>query len=212
MGCPCADAWSMGRAEVSLEPLGVVAAIIPWNSTLGFSASKVATAIAAGSTIVLKPSEMSAIQTRLWRKRFMRRVPKGVINLFVAGATAVSCHQPDADCARGELRAGALCRPYRNDLHGINADDSPVFPGDLLVACPQSLPVFRSAGKQLGKVVAEGIDADDQPVIVAEVERPLGIAPRLAAIPTYMLVQRPDRIVLTINAEEVANRLFRAQP
>jgi PRC-barrel domain protein len=74
------------------------------------------------------------------------------------------------------------------------------------------LPVFSSDGKQLGKVVAEGIDEDDQPVIVAEVERPLGIAPRLAAIPTYMLVQRPDRIVLTINAEEVANRLFRAQP
>jgi hypothetical protein len=55
------------------------------------------------------------------------------------------------------------------------------------------LPVFSSDGKQLGKVVAEGIDEDDQPVIVAEVERPLGIAPRLAAIPTYMLVQRPDR-------------------
>jgi len=74
------------------------------------------------------------------------------------------------------------------------------------------LPVFSSDGKQLGKVVAKGIDEDDQPVIVAEVERPLGIAPRLAAIPTYMLVQRPDRIVLTITAEEVANRLFRAQP
>jgi hypothetical protein len=72
------------------------------------------------------------------------------------------------------------------------------------------LPVFSSDGKQLGKVVAEGIDEDDQPVTVAEVERPLGIAPHLAAIPTYMLVQRPDRIVLTITAEEVANRLFRA--
>jgi hypothetical protein len=74
------------------------------------------------------------------------------------------------------------------------------------------LPVFSSDGKQLGKVVAEGIDEDDQPVIVAEFERPLGIASHLAAIPTYMLVQRPDRIVLTITAEEVANRLFRAQP
>jgi hypothetical protein len=38
------------------------------------------------------------------------------------------------------------------------------------------LPVFSSDGKQLGKVVAEGIDEDDQPVIVAEVERPLEIA------------------------------------
>ena len=48
---------TIGRAEVSMEPLGVVAAIIPWNSTLGFIASKVATAIAAGSAIVVKPSE-----------------------------------------------------------------------------------------------------------------------------------------------------------
>src|SRR5580704_13408292 len=39
---------TIGRAEVSMEPLGVVAAIIPWNSTFGFIASKVATAIAAG--------------------------------------------------------------------------------------------------------------------------------------------------------------------
>ena len=37
-----------------MEPLGVVAAIIPWNSTLGFIASKVAIAIAAGSTIKLR--------------------------------------------------------------------------------------------------------------------------------------------------------------
>src|SRR5260221_14003093 len=56
---------TIGRAEVSLEPLGVVAAIIPWKSTFGFIASKVATAIAAGSTIVIKPSEMSAIQTQV---------------------------------------------------------------------------------------------------------------------------------------------------
>jgi len=74
------------------------------------------------------------------------------------------------------------------------------------------LPVFSSDGKQLGKVLAEGVDEDDQRIIVAEVERPLGIAPHLAAIPTYMFVQRPDRIVLTITAEEVANQLFRAQP
>jgi aldehyde dehydrogenase (NAD+) len=73
---------TIGRAEVSLEPLGVVAAIIPWNSALGFIASKVATAIAAGSTIVLKPSEMSAIQTQVMAKAVHAAgVPKGVINI-----------------------------------------------------------------------------------------------------------------------------------
>jgi aldehyde dehydrogenase (NAD+) len=47
----------IGRAEVSMEPTGVAAAIIPWNSTFGFIASKVVTAIATESTVVVKPSE-----------------------------------------------------------------------------------------------------------------------------------------------------------
>jgi aldehyde dehydrogenase (NAD+) len=72
----------IGRAEVSMEPLGVVAAIIPWNSTLGFIASKVATAIAAGSTIVVKPSEMSAIQAQVMAEAMHAAgLPKGVINI-----------------------------------------------------------------------------------------------------------------------------------
>jgi aldehyde dehydrogenase (NAD+) len=88
---------TIGRAEVSLEPLGVVAAIIPWNSTFGFIASKVATAIAAGSTIVVKPSEMSAIQTEIMAEAVHAAgLPKGVINIVngygpVVGA-ALSTH------------------------------------------------------------------------------------------------------------------------
>ena len=60
----------MGRARVVMQPAGVAAAITPWNSNIGFVTSKLATAIAAGSTIVIKPSEMSAIQTQvLYRAR-----------------------------------------------------------------------------------------------------------------------------------------------
>src|SRR5271163_339644 len=90
---------TIGRADVSLEPLGVVAAIVPWNSTFVFIASKVATAIAAGSTIVVKPSEMSAIQTEIMAEAVHASgLPKGVINIVngygpVVGA-ALSTH-PD---------------------------------------------------------------------------------------------------------------------
>ena len=55
----------MGPARVVMQPIGVAAAITPWNSNIGFITSKLATAIAAGSTIVMKPSEMSAIQTQV---------------------------------------------------------------------------------------------------------------------------------------------------
>src|SRR5580658_3906327 len=56
---------TIGGAEVTLQPIGVVAAITPWNSNFGSICSKLATALAAGCTIVIKPSEMSAIQTQI---------------------------------------------------------------------------------------------------------------------------------------------------
>ena len=55
----------MGSAEVIMQPVGVVGLITPWNSNAGFICGKLATAIAAGCTAVIKPSEMSAIQTRI---------------------------------------------------------------------------------------------------------------------------------------------------
>src|SRR5205807_315379 len=55
----------VATAEVVMEPVGVVGIITPWNSNIGFICGKLATAIAAGCTAVIKPSEMSAIQTQL---------------------------------------------------------------------------------------------------------------------------------------------------
>ncbi|MGA0595816.1 aldehyde dehydrogenase family protein [Enterovirga sp. CN4-39] len=86
----------IGRAEVTMEPLGVVAAITPWNSNYGFICSKLATAIAAGVTIFIKPSEMSAIQTHLLTECLHAAgLPKGVFNIVngrgdVVGAELVS--------------------------------------------------------------------------------------------------------------------------
>jgi aldehyde dehydrogenase (NAD+) len=73
---------TIGRAEVTLLPLGVVAAITPWNSNVGFICGKLATAIAAGCTIVIKPSEMSAIQTQtLTEALHEAALPAGVFNI-----------------------------------------------------------------------------------------------------------------------------------
>ena len=72
---------TVGNAEVTMEPLGVAAAIIPWNYNVPFIASKVATALAAGSTIVVKPSEMSAIQTQVMLEAMHEAgLPEGVFN------------------------------------------------------------------------------------------------------------------------------------
>ena len=73
---------TIGRAEVTLQPLGVVAAITPWNSNFGFICGKLATAIAAGCAIVIKPSEMSAIQTQVLAEALHEAgLPAGVFNI-----------------------------------------------------------------------------------------------------------------------------------
>lgn len=72
----------MGRARVVMQPSGVAAAITPWNSNIGFITSKLATAIAAGTTIVIKPSEMSAMQTQILTECLHEAgLPKGVFNI-----------------------------------------------------------------------------------------------------------------------------------
>ncbi|PSJ58910.1 aldehyde dehydrogenase family protein [Pseudaminobacter soli (ex Li et al. 2025)] len=72
----------IGNAEVVMEPVGVAAAITPWNSNIGFICTKLATAIAAGTTIVIKPSEMSAIQTQtLLEALHEAGLPRGVLNV-----------------------------------------------------------------------------------------------------------------------------------
>lgn len=72
----------IGRARVIMQPSGVAAAITPWNSNIGFITSKLATAIAAGSTIVIKPSEMSAIQTQILTECLHEAgLPKGIFNI-----------------------------------------------------------------------------------------------------------------------------------
>jgi aldehyde dehydrogenase (NAD+) len=111
---------TVGGAEVTLQPLGVVAAISPWNSNIGSICGKVATALAAGCTVVVKPSEMSAIQTQVLAEALHEAgVPPGVFNIVngrgeVVGAE-LSSHPDVAKVTftgstavgRSILRAGA---------------------------------------------------------------------------------------------------------
>lgn len=70
---------------IELQPIGVVGIITPWNSSNSSVSSKVATAIAAGCSVVIKPSELSGLQTLGLMEAFHEAgLPKGVIN-FVTG-------------------------------------------------------------------------------------------------------------------------------
>ncbi|WP_050477628.1 aldehyde dehydrogenase [Herbaspirillum rhizosphaerae] len=64
------------------EPLGVVAAITPWNSPLLLTAWKIAPALAAGCTVVLKPSEFTSVSSLEFVKLFEEAgFPPGVVNV-----------------------------------------------------------------------------------------------------------------------------------
>lgn len=79
----------VGIARVVMTPVGVAGLITPWNSNAGFICSKLATALAAGCTAVIKPSEMSALQTRIVMEALHEAgLPKGVFNI-VNGTGAV---------------------------------------------------------------------------------------------------------------------------
>ncbi|KMQ59573.1 aldehyde dehydrogenase [Chryseobacterium angstadtii] len=71
-----------GMTLVEMTPVGVVGIITPWNSSNGFICSKFATAVAAGCTVVVKPSEMSALQTQLIIECFHEAgLPAGLFNV-----------------------------------------------------------------------------------------------------------------------------------
>jgi acyl-CoA reductase-like NAD-dependent aldehyde dehydrogenase len=64
------------------EPLGVVAAITPWNSPLLLAAWKLAPALAAGNTVVLKPSEFTSASSLEYARLFEEAgFPPGVVNV-----------------------------------------------------------------------------------------------------------------------------------
>ncbi len=63
------------------EPYGVVGCIVPWNYPLLLMAWKVAPALAAGNTVVIKPSEMTPLTTLLLAETCFDHLPPGVVNV-----------------------------------------------------------------------------------------------------------------------------------
>ena len=90
---------SVGRAKVVMTPVGVAGLITPWNSDAGFICNKLATAMAAGCTAVIKPSEMSAWQTQIITEALhAAQIPAGVFNIVTGRGDVVGDvinHHPD---------------------------------------------------------------------------------------------------------------------
>jgi len=71
---------------VRREPIGVVAALAPWNYPLGVAAWKIAPALMAGNTVVLKPSPETPLSTMRFGQLAAEVLPPGVLNVITGGA------------------------------------------------------------------------------------------------------------------------------
>ncbi|QGU13664.1 aldehyde dehydrogenase family protein [Leclercia sp. 119287] len=79
-----------GAARVEMTPLGVAGLITPWNSDAGFICGKLAAALAAGCTAVIKASEMSALQTQIVTEALHAAdLPPGVFNIVTGRGDTV---------------------------------------------------------------------------------------------------------------------------
>lgn len=113
------------------EPLGVIAAIVPWNSPLISIAHKLAPALAAGNTIVVKPSELASVSTVRFVEAIADLLPPGVVNVVTGlGATTGDALVTDPRIAKISFtggtasartilsRAGARLTPALMELGG----------------------------------------------------------------------------------------------
>jgi aldehyde dehydrogenase (NAD+) len=70
------------KTTVTLEPVGVAGLITAWNANALFICLKLASAVAAGCTVVIKPSELSSLQTQVLVEALHEaNLPKGVLNV-----------------------------------------------------------------------------------------------------------------------------------
>ncbi|GAC68492.1 aldehyde dehydrogenase [Gordonia soli] len=123
-----------GRTVVRREPVGVVAAVTPWNYPQPLAAMKIAPALAAGCTVILKPAPETALDAFVFADAAAEAgLPSGVVNVVPAdrAASAYLVAHPGVDKvaftgstaagrAIGEV-CGRLLRPVTLELGGKSA-------------------------------------------------------------------------------------------
>jgi len=143
------------------EPIGVVAAIVPWNSPLVLTAMKLAPALAAGCTVVLKPAEDTSLTAlRLGELIVQAGFPAGVVNIVtghgaVAGAALAAHNDVDKVAFTGSTETGrAILDAAKSNLKKVTLElggKSPVVimpDADLELAIPGAAnSIFFNGGQ-----------------------------------------------------------------
>jgi len=144
-------------ALITREPIGVVAAIVPWNFPLIMAAWKIGPALAAGNSFILKPSEKSPLTAiRLAALAAEAGLPDGVFNVLPGfghtAGQALALHM-DVDCIgfTGSTRTGKLMLQYsgQSNMKRVWLECGGKSPNIILADCPD---LDRAAATAAGAI------------------------------------------------------------
>ncbi len=144
-------------ALITREPIGVVAAIVPWNFPLIMAAWKIGPALAAGNSFILKPSEKSPLSAiRLAALATEAGIPDGVFNVLPGyghtAGQALALHM-DVDCIgfTGSTRTGKLMLQYsgQSNMKRVWLECGGKSPNIILADCPD---LDRAAATAAGAI------------------------------------------------------------
>src|SRR5581483_11089411 len=149
------------HAYSQCEPVGVVGLIVPWNSPLSAALSKVAPALAAGCSAILKPAEQTPLTAlRLGELALEAGIPPGVLNVVTGYGRSVGAalaQHPDVDkiSFTGSTEVGKeLVRAAAGNLKRLSLElggKSPVFifdDADMEIAIPRAAAaIFSNTGQ-----------------------------------------------------------------
>ena len=109
------------------EPIGVCAQVTPWNYPMMMAIWKIAPALAAGNTVVLKPSDTTPVSTLKLAELAAEVFPEGVLNVICGdretGAALISHKIPQMVSITGSVRAGMeVMRSAADDLKNVHLE------------------------------------------------------------------------------------------
>jgi acyl-CoA reductase-like NAD-dependent aldehyde dehydrogenase len=166
---------------VTREPIGVVAAVVPWNYPLSMAAWKLGPALASGNTVVLKPAEQSPLTAiRVAALALEAGVPPGVLNVVPGfGETAgraLGLHM-DVDCVTftGSTEVGKLFMQYsgQSNIKRVSLECGGKSPHIVLADCSDLDAAARAVAMGIFNNQGQVCNAGSRLIVEERVREPL---------------------------------------
>jgi gamma-glutamyl-gamma-aminobutyraldehyde dehydrogenase/4-guanidinobutyraldehyde dehydrogenase/NAD-dependent aldehyde dehydrogenase len=179
-------------ALITREPIGVVAAIVPWNYPMIMASWKIAPALAVGNSVILKPSEKSPLSAlRLAELAFDAGIPAGVFNVLPGNGneagSALALHN-DIDCIgfTGSTRIGKQIMQYagQSNLKRVWTELGGKSPNIVCADCPD---LDEAVGAAIGSIYFNQGESCNAPsrLFVEESIKDAFIEKALAMLPSF---------------------------